>query len=367
MIFVVDDDLSVLGVVQRLFEADGFRVKGFIEATKALESAEAIEPQIIISDILMPIMDGHGFRAAYSARFPDRHTPFVFLSALSDARNVVQGLDQGADDYFTKPINPDVFIAKIKAILRRRPRQLEAVFKGSLEHLSPIELWQFCEKQGLTGEVTITTPGESESTLLFEGGMLVTEDDAEVEDELSQLMDLTEGTFIVRSRPVEFETIRDSQLAPSITGGLKSPKQEPVGRLSRLRSAEGVFEVQTGSEPKSKGNVVSVVSLQGAVVSTHESEAPKELEPEELLWHIESQHSSVEEMVKKDSKELAIKRESEPPPPPDDRDALLQLALERYREKRYDTALRVLEHAMNLFPEDRLLKANAAIVKRKLG
>ena len=367
MIFVIDDDLSVLGVIQRILEKSGYRVKGFLEADKALDEAQQVEPELIISDIVMPNMDGFEFRRAYTTRFPARRTPFVFLSALAESKNVVEGLRKGADDYITKPFDRAVLVAKVEAILRRAIQRPEATFRGSLEHLSPIELWQFCEKRGLTGEVTIVARDGWSATLSFEAGELVSEDETSVESTLSTLMDLGGGTFVIRSRPVGFEAIRSSQHVDSAPVASRSADEAPAGRLSRFRSAEGVFEVETGLDESTWGSVLSVVSLDGEVVSTRSSEKPRELGPEELLWQIDSQHSSVEEMVQKQAKALATKRSSEIPPPPGDRDSLLQLALDRYREKNYEESLKILERALETCPDDKLLKANAAIVRRKLG
>lgn len=143
-IVVVDDDEMQLAFVTQVLEHEGYVVRAFSEASRALEHCAREAPALLISDVLMPEMGGFELQTRYLARFPDRTTPFVFLSSLSDSGTVTRGLDAGADDFLQKPVDAQILRAKVRALLRRRRRIAETSFRGDLKGMPLPALLRFC-------------------------------------------------------------------------------------------------------------------------------------------------------------------------------------------------------------------------------
>ncbi|MGD9637538.1 MAG: response regulator transcription factor [Alphaproteobacteria bacterium] len=104
---------------------DEFRSNGYlaIEAKngeEAIKILESVIPDIIVSDLKMPIMDGYELIEKIRARKDSiASIPVIFLSAYSDRHLILRGFEKGIEDYICKPIDFDILIAKIKAILKR--------------------------------------------------------------------------------------------------------------------------------------------------------------------------------------------------------------------------------------------------------
>ncbi len=116
LILVVDDDAPILRLVRGKLEADGYRVVTARNGREAVEAAEEHSPDLIVMDIMMPEMNGLD-----AMREIRQHSsmPIILLTARSGGRDTIQGLDAGADDYVSKPFDPDELSARIAAVLRR--------------------------------------------------------------------------------------------------------------------------------------------------------------------------------------------------------------------------------------------------------
>ena len=118
-ILIVEDDPHIINLVSIIFSKSGFKLVEARDGEKALEKLNNITPSLIISDIMMPVLDGYGFRRKLLEREDTKLIPFVFLTAKSKAHDIVHGMELNVDDYIPKPFEPDVFLAKVKSILRR--------------------------------------------------------------------------------------------------------------------------------------------------------------------------------------------------------------------------------------------------------
>ena len=118
-ILVVDDDREIVGAIALLLEAEGFRVLKAYDGMEALE--KAVDPllRLIIMDVMMPRLDGLSAVLRIRER---RNLPILVLSAKSEDSDKVLGLSMGADDYVTKPFNPQELVARVKSHLRRYTR-----------------------------------------------------------------------------------------------------------------------------------------------------------------------------------------------------------------------------------------------------
>ena len=122
-ILAVDDEPSIVRLVQLRLEADGMIVRTAHTGAEALETLAAEPIDLIVLDVMMPGMDG--FETLRRIRTTST-VPVLMLTAHTLERDKLQGLTSGADDYLTKPFSPDELSARITAILRRTSGQGQA-------------------------------------------------------------------------------------------------------------------------------------------------------------------------------------------------------------------------------------------------
>jgi DNA-binding response OmpR family regulator len=129
-ILVVDDDDSTVQLISLLLERRGYEVIKANRAEDGLRKAYRTHPDLVLLDIMMPEMDG--WEVCRRLRELS-DVPIIFLSARTEIRDVVRGLELGADDYIVKPYDSDELIARVRAHLRRSPQPVvseELVFNG---------------------------------------------------------------------------------------------------------------------------------------------------------------------------------------------------------------------------------------------
>lgn len=119
-ILLVDDDIDILEILQYNLRKSNFIVETASNGIIAIEKALKFKPDLIVLDVMMPEMDG--ITACEKIReLPELENVMItFLTARNEDYSEIAGLEAGADDYIDKPIQPKVFVAKIKSLLRRR-------------------------------------------------------------------------------------------------------------------------------------------------------------------------------------------------------------------------------------------------------
>jgi DNA-binding NarL/FixJ family response regulator len=121
-ILIVDDDVTLKTVLTRHLEHGGYVVRHASSGVEALAIFERYAPDLIISDVLMPYMDGLELCRRIRALPTGQLVPFLFLSNCDDMGDRIQGHQIGADDYLVKPFQPQELFAKIQAQLERSQR-----------------------------------------------------------------------------------------------------------------------------------------------------------------------------------------------------------------------------------------------------
>ncbi len=116
-VLIVDDDPSVRKVLEKVITMGGLEAVTAASGEKALELLGQRRVDLIILDVMMGEMDG--FEVVQELRRQKNDTPIMILSARNEDYDTLYGLDIGADDYITKPFNPVLLGAKVKALLRR--------------------------------------------------------------------------------------------------------------------------------------------------------------------------------------------------------------------------------------------------------
>ena len=121
-VLVVDDEEPILELLRYNLEKEGYSVETANDGLKAVEMAKKFHPDLVLLDIMMPVMDG--VEACRRIReIPEIQKTFViFLTARSEEYSEVAAFDVGADDYITKPIKPRALISRIQAMFRRDPK-----------------------------------------------------------------------------------------------------------------------------------------------------------------------------------------------------------------------------------------------------
>ncbi len=115
-ILVVDDEKNIVQLARLYLGNEGFHVEEAYDGKQALEKARAVNPDLVILDIMMPEMDG--LSVCRELR-KTSNVPVIMLTARDDDIDKIVGLEVGADDYLTKPFNPRELVARVKAVLRR--------------------------------------------------------------------------------------------------------------------------------------------------------------------------------------------------------------------------------------------------------
>jgi len=113
---IVEDDINIAELLKIYLQKDGFEVENAYDGRKAVELAEKSQPDIILLDIMLPIMDG--WQVCREVRKTSQ-VPIIMLTAKGESMDKVSGLEMGADDYVTKPFDPKELIARVHAVMRR--------------------------------------------------------------------------------------------------------------------------------------------------------------------------------------------------------------------------------------------------------
>ncbi len=122
-ILLVEDDATIREMTQLSLERDGFLVETAADGPAGLAAFRAAPPDMVLLDVMLPGLDGVSVCRAIRE---SSVVPVVMLTARSDAVDVVLGLEAGADDYVTKPFQPSVLAARMRAVLRRATRAAPA-------------------------------------------------------------------------------------------------------------------------------------------------------------------------------------------------------------------------------------------------
>ena len=130
-IMLVEDEIHLARGICFNLEEEGLRVSHFESAERALATLEIEHFDLVILDVMLPGMDG--FQACRAIRVLDPRVPILMLTARSDDSDRVEGLENGADDYLTKPFNLVEFLLRVKGMLRRsswyRPEPVEEGYR----------------------------------------------------------------------------------------------------------------------------------------------------------------------------------------------------------------------------------------------
>ena len=126
VLLLAEDDADMREYLVESLSSE-FKVVAVPDGGKALETAREINPDIIISDIVIPVLEGDELRLILKSSVDTSHIPIILLTALSERENIIFGLEAGANDYIIKPFDLSVLKVRIRNILQNRQHLRETV------------------------------------------------------------------------------------------------------------------------------------------------------------------------------------------------------------------------------------------------
>ena len=118
-IFIIEDETSIIQLVQHNLEKDGFIVSSAINGNEGLKDIKKFEPNLLLLDWMLPDLSGIEICKSIRKDTSFKNLPVIMLTAKGEEEDKIKGLDSGADHYLTKPFSYNELLARIKAILRR--------------------------------------------------------------------------------------------------------------------------------------------------------------------------------------------------------------------------------------------------------
>lgn len=126
-ILVVEDEIAILENVGELLEIQGYQVLSATNGLDAIRYANYDQPDLVICDISMPVMDGFGVLMELKSNAVTNRMPFVFLTALADRDTMRKGMEHGADDFLTKPFTSKELLSMVRTQLDKKALDDETI------------------------------------------------------------------------------------------------------------------------------------------------------------------------------------------------------------------------------------------------
>jgi CheY-like chemotaxis protein len=180
-ILIVDDDAWILKMVSTVLDKRGYTIDTASDGAEALERVAAESPDLVITDVMMPRMDGWTFIRNLRSRPDTAFTPVIFLTALGSDEDRIRGFRLGADDYLPKPFRFEELDLRVQNALRRAGRAQQeakqavgpqAGVHGSLEQLGLSALLTMLDMEKKSG-VLVLTRRDDTVRLFVRGGHIV--------------------------------------------------------------------------------------------------------------------------------------------------------------------------------------------------
>ena len=221
-VLLVDDSPSVRTELGAALRACGINVTTADNGLLAISAALKQEPDLVLTDVEMPEMDGWTLLRMARARKKLAHIPIVFLTALSDDMSRLQGYRMGVDDYLPKTLPADEIVARIQGVLTRRagspnPTVESRGLRGDLHHVRLGSVLSFLEAEKKTGDLRLVS-GDDHSVLRIVHGVLRDVknlgDRKHAHDRVYQLLDWSSGQFEFFALPPGSE-VEGGPIAPT--------------------------------------------------------------------------------------------------------------------------------------------------------
>ena len=215
-ILIVEDDKNITNTLTYYLQNEGFKIETAKNKNEGIEKIKEKTYNLILLDITLP--DGNGYEIYHELK-KEKNTPAIFLTALDEEKDIVKGLDIGADDYITKPFRTRELLSRIKNVLRHT-KQEEIEEKIKIGNVEINEAKGIVLKNGK--EIELTALEYKILTLLFENrGRIISREQilANIWDENENYVnDNTLTVYIKRIREKIEEDINSPKIIKTIRG-----------------------------------------------------------------------------------------------------------------------------------------------------
>ncbi len=239
-VLVVDDSALLRQVIFDTFTPHGYEVIMAGNGAEALERIKNARPDLILSDVLMPVMDGWALCQEIRSGAETRGIPFIFLSTERDVPKRIKGLELGADDYVCKPFSKEELFSRAEAVMRRaraasgpdkrgERAKNRASLAGNTSAISMADLLQLLSLNGRTG--TLHVSGESPARIYFSEGQIIHAETQALKGEkaLFRVMAWSDARFLFEGGEPERE------IQPTLTGSTASMLMEGFAHMDEVR------------------------------------------------------------------------------------------------------------------------------------
>ena len=162
-VLVVEDDNNIAELLRLYLQKDGFEVSHAADGGKAVEMAKEIQPDLVLLDIMLPVMDG--WQVCRELR-KTMKMPIIMLTAKGETEDKVSGLEMGADDYIVKPFSPNELVARVKGHLARYEQLTSREVHRDVLHYGDLEIDESGHRVFVKGK-EVTLPNKEFELLLF--------------------------------------------------------------------------------------------------------------------------------------------------------------------------------------------------------
>lgn len=165
-ILLVEDEENLLKTIRLNLELEGYAVTSAIDGASAVRIFESGEFDLVILDVMLPVLDGFGVCEAI--RKKDAEIPVLFLTAKATGEDKIKGLRLGGDDYITKPFILEEFLLRVQNLLRRSVKRETSLAGGTFSFGKNKVNFATFEANGINGDVTLSKREVELLKLLFE-------------------------------------------------------------------------------------------------------------------------------------------------------------------------------------------------------
>lgn len=246
-VLIVDDDPGIIKLLGAMLKTIGCQVISANDGADGLAKAIAQHPDLIISDLLMPVMDGNQLFNNLQAQESTRDIPFICLTSRGQEEEKLAAFDKGVEDYWVKPFVVSELSMRVKKLLRRIKRDNEvsdrssAELSGNLAEMSPGHILRMIEYLRKTGVLKFHLDNQDGYIFLTEGAIVDAHwQDSRGEEAILPLLQWSSGTFAFQSS--------QNSVTPTITSTLDElfeKLSQPEGDVAYTAQAEQTVESST--------------------------------------------------------------------------------------------------------------------------
>jgi DNA-binding response OmpR family regulator len=254
-VLIVDDDPLLVMSLKLHFSDIGIETEGAGDGIEALEKINIFDPDIIVSDIMMPRMDGYELHKQLRKNPDTENIPLIFLTAKDDISDQLKGFRMGVDDYVCKPFEIQDLIKRIHRAIKRaekiRSFRTKADFSGNLSQIVLTDIFQLLELNCKTGELLfLSSEREHIGRALFSNGRLVNAQAGHFEGEEAfyVLITIKDGFFQFLSKPIDASPVIKSSNTSMILKGSRMVEKYQ-GLLKLLPDLNVIVKLTTDKIP----------------------------------------------------------------------------------------------------------------------